>query len=77
MRSWDAAKVTLISAQQAAAYYDPEKSRGAYPTRDACLACIVDFTRREVDELIRLSWGPRSSPRGAQGDRLPMAGALN
>jgi len=47
-------KVTLISAQQAAAYYDPEKSRGAYPTRDAYLADIVDFTRREVDELIRL-----------------------
>ncbi|MDQ2784074.1 MAG: methionine synthase, partial [Chloroflexota bacterium] len=28
------AKVTLISAQQAAAYYDPEQSRGAYPTID-------------------------------------------
>src|SRR5262245_11253885 len=26
------AKATLISAQQAAAYYDPEKSKGAYPT---------------------------------------------
>src|SRR6266550_6790484 len=48
------AKVTLISAQQAAAYYDPEKSRAAYPTRDAYLADIVDFTRREVEELIRL-----------------------
>ena len=47
-------KVTLISAQQAAAYYDPDKSRGAYPTRDAYLADIVDFTRREVDELVRL-----------------------
>src|SRR5204862_7712888 len=32
------AKTTLISAQQAAAYYDPEKSRAAYPTRDAYLA---------------------------------------
>ena len=40
------AKVTLISAQQAAAYYDPEKSRDAYPTRDAYLADVVDFTRR-------------------------------
>ncbi len=49
-----AGKVTLISAQQAAAYYDPEKSRSAYATRDAYLADIVDFTRREVDELIRL-----------------------
>ncbi len=47
-------KVTLISTQQAAAYYDPEKSKGAYPTRDAYLADIVDFTRREVEELVRL-----------------------
>jgi len=47
-------KTTLISAQQAAAYYDPEKSSGAYPTRDAYLADVVDFTRREVEELIRL-----------------------
>src|SRR6266513_543128 len=47
-------KVTMISAQQAAAYYDPQKSRGAYPTRDAYLADIVDVSRREVDELARL-----------------------
>ncbi len=47
-------KVTMISAQQAAAYYDPEKSKGAYPSRDAYLADIVDFSRREVEELIRL-----------------------
>jgi 5-methyltetrahydropteroyltriglutamate--homocysteine methyltransferase len=47
-------KVTLISAQQAAAYYDPEKSRAAYPTRDAYLADLVDFTRREIEELRRL-----------------------
>ena len=47
-------KVTMISAQQAAAYYDPEKSRSAYATRDAYLADIVDFSRREVEELIRL-----------------------
>src|SRR5579884_2845486 len=47
-------KVTMLSAQQAAAYYDPTKSQGAYPTRDAYLADIVDFSRREVDELIRL-----------------------
>ena len=49
-----AGKVTMISAQQAAAYYDPEKSKAAYPTRDAYLADIVDLSRREVDELIRL-----------------------
>ena len=48
------AKVTMISAQQAAAYYDPEKSKSAYPSRDAYLADIVDFSRREVDELVRL-----------------------
>jgi 5-methyltetrahydropteroyltriglutamate--homocysteine methyltransferase len=47
-------KVTLVSAQQAAAYYDPDKSRAAYPTRDAYLADLVDFTRREISELRRL-----------------------
>ena len=47
-------KVTLLSAQQAAAYYDPEKSKGAYPTRDAYLADVVDFTRQEIQELRRL-----------------------
>src|SRR5579871_6912560 len=47
-------KVTMLSAQQAAAYYDPEKSKSAYPTRDAYLADIVNFSRREVEELIRL-----------------------
>ena len=47
-------KVTMISAQQAAAYYDPEKTRSAYASRDAYLADIVDFSRREVEELVRL-----------------------
>jgi len=47
-------KVTLISSQQAAAYYDPEKSAGAYPTRDAYLADVVDLTRREVEALAEL-----------------------
>jgi 5-methyltetrahydropteroyltriglutamate--homocysteine methyltransferase len=47
-------KITLLSAQQAAAYYDPEKSKAAYPTRDAYLADLVDFTRREIQELRRL-----------------------
>jgi methionine synthase II (cobalamin-independent) len=47
-------KVTMLSAQQAAAYYDPEKSKGAYSTRDAYLADVVDLSRREVDELVRL-----------------------
>jgi 5-methyltetrahydropteroyltriglutamate--homocysteine methyltransferase len=47
-------KVTLVSAQQAAAYYDPDKSRGAYATRDGYLSDLVDFTRREIAELQRL-----------------------
>ncbi|MGH7335872.1 MAG: cobalamin-independent methionine synthase II family protein [Candidatus Rokuibacteriota bacterium] len=53
-RAARSAKVTLVSTQQAAAYYDPEKSKGAYPSRDSYLADIVDFTRREVAELARL-----------------------
>jgi methionine synthase II (cobalamin-independent) len=47
-------KITLVSAQQAAAYYDADKSKAAYPTRDAYLADLVDFTRREIAELARL-----------------------
>ena len=47
-------KVTLLSAQQAAAYYEPDKSGAAYATRDAYLADLVDFTRREIAELKRL-----------------------
>jgi 5-methyltetrahydropteroyltriglutamate--homocysteine methyltransferase len=47
-------KVTLVSAQQAAAYYDPGTSAAAYPTRDAYLADVVDITRREIEELVRL-----------------------
>jgi len=47
-------KVTLISAQQAAAYYDAEKSREAYANIDAYLADVVDILCREVEELIRL-----------------------
>lgn len=48
------AKTTLLSAQQAAAYYDAKKSSGAYPTVDAYLADLVDLLRDEVAELIRL-----------------------
>jgi 5-methyltetrahydropteroyltriglutamate--homocysteine methyltransferase len=48
------AKTTLLSAQQAAAYYDAKKSSGAYPTVDAFLADLVDLLRDEVAELIRL-----------------------
>ena len=48
------AKTTLISAQQAAAYYDSEKSSAAYASIDAYLADLVDILRGEIDELIRL-----------------------
>ena len=47
-------KVTLISAQQAAAYYDAQKSKEAYGTIDAYLADVVDILCTEVEELIRL-----------------------
>jgi 5-methyltetrahydropteroyltriglutamate--homocysteine methyltransferase len=47
-------KTTLVSAQQAAAYYDSKKSSGAYATVDAYLADLVDILRDEVAELIRL-----------------------
>ena len=48
------AKTTMISAQQAAAYYDAKKSSGAYSSVDAYLADLVDILRDEVEELIRL-----------------------
>lgn len=48
------AKTTMISAQQAAAYYDKEKSSSVYPTIDGYLADLVDILRDEVAELIRL-----------------------
>jgi 5-methyltetrahydropteroyltriglutamate--homocysteine methyltransferase len=53
-RTARAVKVTLVSAQQAAAYYEPAKSTAAYATREAYLADVVDFTRREIEELVRL-----------------------
>ena len=48
------AKTALISAQQAAAYYDQEKSKAAYPKIENYLADLVDILRDEVEELIRL-----------------------
>lgn len=48
------AKTTMISAQQAAAYYDAKKSANAYPNVEAYLADLVDILRDEVAELIRL-----------------------
>jgi len=48
------AKVTLISAQQAAAYYNAETSKGTYANIEAYLADLVDILKTEVDELVRL-----------------------
>src|SRR5262245_23533885 len=48
------AKASLINAQQAAAYYDPERSKGAYATIEPYLADVVSILRAEVEELIRL-----------------------
>src|ERR1700737_2720168 len=53
-RTHHPAKTTLISAQQAAAYYDSEKSKSAYPKIENYLADLVDILRDEVQELIRL-----------------------
>lgn len=47
-------KVTLISAQHAAAWYEPDKSKAAYPTRESYLTDVVDIMLREVEELVRL-----------------------
>src|SRR5215471_16074856 len=47
-------KTTMVSAQQAAAYYDKAKSANAYPSIDAYLADLVNILRDEVDELVRL-----------------------
>ncbi len=48
------AKVTIISAQQAAAYYNAETSKDAYPNIEAYLTDLVDILKTEVEELIRL-----------------------
>jgi len=53
-RTQHPAKTTMISAQQAAAYYDKQKSSGAYSSIDSYLADLVDILRDEVEELIRL-----------------------
>jgi 5-methyltetrahydropteroyltriglutamate--homocysteine methyltransferase len=53
-RTHHPAKTTMISAQQAAAYYDGKKSASAYPKMDAYLADLVDTLRDEVEELVRL-----------------------
>uniref|UniRef100_A0A831T9L5 Methionine synthase n=1 Tax=Thermorudis peleae TaxID=1382356 RepID=A0A831T9L5_9BACT len=47
-------KVTMPSTEQAAAYWDPERSADAYPTLERYLADVVDLLRLEIEELYRL-----------------------
>ncbi len=53
-RTGHPAKTTMISAQQAAAYYDNKKSSAAYPKIESYLSDLVDILRDEVEELVRL-----------------------
>ena len=48
------AKVTMPGAEMAAAMYDEQLSRDAYPTRDDYHAHVVELLRWEVAELVRL-----------------------
>ncbi|MGH4009613.1 MAG: cobalamin-independent methionine synthase II family protein [Pseudonocardiaceae bacterium] len=47
-------KVTLPSPSLFANFYDPERSRSAYPTLESFLADVAEILREEVDELVRL-----------------------
>jgi 5-methyltetrahydropteroyltriglutamate--homocysteine methyltransferase len=47
-------KVTLPSPSLFANFYDPQRSRGAYPNLESFLADVAEILREEVDELVRL-----------------------
>ena len=47
-------KVTLPSPSLFANFYDPERSRDAYPTLEAFLADVAEILREEVEELAAL-----------------------
>jgi 5-methyltetrahydropteroyltriglutamate--homocysteine methyltransferase len=47
-------KVTLPSPSLFANFWDPERSRGAYPSLEAFLDDVAEILREEVDELVRL-----------------------
>jgi 5-methyltetrahydropteroyltriglutamate--homocysteine methyltransferase len=47
-------KVTLPSPSLFANFYDPERSRAAYPSLENFLADVAEILREEVDELVRL-----------------------
>lgn len=47
-------KVTLPSPSLFVNFYDPQRSRGAYPSLDSFLGDVAEILREEVDELVRL-----------------------
>ena len=47
-------KMTMVDATLGAGYYDPVKSKSAYANFDEYMAELIDFCRREIDELVRL-----------------------
>jgi len=47
-------KVTLPSPSLFASFYDPQRSRGAYPSLESFLADVTEILRDEVAELERL-----------------------
>ena len=47
-------KVTIPSPSLFANFYEPERSRAAYPTLEEFLADVAELLREEVDELVRL-----------------------
>ena len=47
-------KVTLPSPSLFANFYDPERSRDAYPTLEAFLGDVAEILREEVEELVGL-----------------------
>jgi 5-methyltetrahydropteroyltriglutamate--homocysteine methyltransferase len=47
-------KVTLPSPSLFAGFYDPVRSRDAYPTFDEYLGDVAEILRGEIDELVRL-----------------------
>lgn len=47
-------KVTLPSPSLFANFYDPQRSRAAYPDLESFLAEVAEILREEVDELVRL-----------------------
>lgn len=47
-------KVTLPSPSLFANFYDPQRSRGAYPSLESFLAEVTEILCEEVDELVRL-----------------------